>query len=244
MAELPEKLNVLVEKQKKMEEEMEALADYLTQPGMPGLTGGLLDDEGFPRADIDIYAIRGARNRLAILKTDYKEVRSQIEKELFALHAQGPVAVARRGCVRTGDALNAASVSTDSNTALKENPFIPFAKISELHENSPASKAGLRLDDLILQFGAVFIRRKSPPEPSEGDKQQVAADPAGDRPGCSSVEQVFERLPHEVGNHIGEEINITVFRNNATVNLKLIPQSWEGVGLVGCRFTPVTKRML
>lgn len=62
---------------------------------MPGLTGKLVDEEGFPRADIDLYAVRGARHRLHVLKTDYMEVRDQIEKELHALHAQGRVPVPR-----------------------------------------------------------------------------------------------------------------------------------------------------
>ncbi|CBZ54281.1 hypothetical protein NCLIV_047130 [Neospora caninum Liverpool] len=241
---MPEKLKALVEKQKNMEEEMEALADYLNQPGMPGLTGRLVDDEGFPRADIDIYAIRGARNRLAVLKTDYKEICSQIEKELFAVHAQGAVAVPRTGSARSRDALHAASASTDSSAALETCPFTPFAKISELHENSPASKAGLRLDDLVLQLGSIFIHKESLPRLSEAGNAQAAAYPGGDTPGCTSVEQVFEKLPQEVGNHVGQEISITVFRNNAMVNLKLIPQTWEGMGLVGCRFTPVKQGML
>ena len=33
--------------------------------GVPGLHGGLVDAEGFPRADIDVHAIRGSRQRLA-----------------------------------------------------------------------------------------------------------------------------------------------------------------------------------
>ena len=32
--------------------------------GMPGVSGPLVDDEGFPRGDIDLYAVRQARNKL------------------------------------------------------------------------------------------------------------------------------------------------------------------------------------
>ena len=31
--------------------------------GMPGVSGPLVDDEGFPRGDIDLYAVRQARNK-------------------------------------------------------------------------------------------------------------------------------------------------------------------------------------
>ena len=39
--------------------------EYLTQPGMPGVKGNLVDEEGFPRNDIDLIEIRRMRNRLA-----------------------------------------------------------------------------------------------------------------------------------------------------------------------------------
>lgn len=43
------------------------ITEYLTAPGMPGLKGNLVDEEGFPRADLDLFDIRKMRNRLACL---------------------------------------------------------------------------------------------------------------------------------------------------------------------------------
>jgi len=37
-----------------MEEEIMILTESLTSPGQPGLQGGLVDEEDFPRADIDV----------------------------------------------------------------------------------------------------------------------------------------------------------------------------------------------
>ena len=34
------------------------------QQGGVGMKGALIDTEGFPRADIDLYAVRMARNRI------------------------------------------------------------------------------------------------------------------------------------------------------------------------------------
>ena len=39
--------------------------------GNPGLKSPLVDDEGFPRADVDIFECRKLRNRHAILQTDH-----------------------------------------------------------------------------------------------------------------------------------------------------------------------------
>lgn len=44
-----------------LEVEMKDLFEYLSQDGMPGVDGPLLDAAGFPRADLDLYAIRQAR---------------------------------------------------------------------------------------------------------------------------------------------------------------------------------------
>lgn len=50
----------------------------------PGLRGNLMADDGFPRADIDIYAVRNMRHRLAQLQTDHQRVMKQIEALLFS----------------------------------------------------------------------------------------------------------------------------------------------------------------
>ncbi|PFH35201.1 putative proteasome (prosome, macropain) 26S subunit, non-ATPase, 9 [Besnoitia besnoiti] len=245
MTDTAETLKALAVRQKKMEEEMEALADFLSQPGMPGLTGNLVDVEGFPRADIDLYAVRGARHRLAVLKTDYQEIRSQIEKELLALHAQGAVSVPRgESADRTKNLRTGASASADTEYALELCPYVPFAKIDELHEKSPASTAGFRLGDLVLQLGSVFIRNPNVTRTADAPGQPSVCVAEDDARGCTSVEEVFRKLRQEVESHKGENLCVTLLRNSDMVHLKLVPQTWEGMGLVGCRFTPVTQGML
>ena len=53
-----------------METEITELCEILEQPGMPGLKGKLIDNEGFPRADIDITQVQSMRGRIACLNTD------------------------------------------------------------------------------------------------------------------------------------------------------------------------------
>ena len=47
---------------------------------MPGVSGPLVDDEGFPRGDIDLYAVRQARNKYVCAQTDHIEVMKKIEQ--------------------------------------------------------------------------------------------------------------------------------------------------------------------
>lgn len=48
----------------KLEEEIQQLSDYLNGEGMPGVSGSLIDEEGFPLSGVDLLAIRTARNKL------------------------------------------------------------------------------------------------------------------------------------------------------------------------------------
>ncbi|CDJ42543.1 26S Proteasome non-ATPase regulatory subunit 9, putative [Eimeria tenella] len=92
-----------------IEEKMEALASFLTAEGMPGLKGPLVDPEGFPRADIDVHAVLQARQQLACLKTDHREVQQRLEETLLLLHAANakdkpPAAALQRSSIPSSEA--------------------------------------------------------------------------------------------------------------------------------------------
>lgn len=161
---VPEELRALMARKADMEQELQVHEEYLTQPGMPGLTGGLVDDEGFPHPHLDHMAIRNARNRVACLRTDYRKVMDDIEKGLHSLHAEGAVHVpptaSRAGPSGSGDT---ASVVT----------LQPFALLDEVSPGSPAAEAGLQVNDRVLQIGDVGWR--NPSVPVSEVFQQVAA---------------------------------------------------------------------
>ncbi|KAG6377153.1 hypothetical protein JVT61DRAFT_1205 [Boletus reticuloceps] len=50
------------------------------------MTTPLVDSEGFPRADLDIYAIRSARTRIIKLRNDLKYTMDEIEKALHQVY--------------------------------------------------------------------------------------------------------------------------------------------------------------
>ncbi|KAG1681011.1 hypothetical protein FOA52_009971 [Chlamydomonas sp. UWO 241] len=70
-----------------MEAEATAITARLNAPGEPGLKGALIDKEGYPRADIDIFQVRTDRHRLACLSNDHKQISNTAERLLAELHA-------------------------------------------------------------------------------------------------------------------------------------------------------------
>ena len=74
-----ERLSRLMAQRDALEAEADAIASELTSPGPEGqLPAGiktlLVDAEGFPRGDIDLFNVRNKRQRLAVINTDHKGV--------------------------------------------------------------------------------------------------------------------------------------------------------------------------
>lgn len=77
----------LMDRRAAVEAEMDAIIAALSVPVGPGITGGLVDAEGFPRSDIDIPAVLAQRRKLAELRNDHKDITNKIEKNLEVLHS-------------------------------------------------------------------------------------------------------------------------------------------------------------
>uniref|UniRef100_R7W692 Nas2 N-terminal domain-containing protein n=1 Tax=Aegilops tauschii TaxID=37682 RepID=R7W692_AEGTA len=54
----------LMDRRSALEAEMDGIIAALSAPGGAGITGSLVDAEGFPRADIDIPAVLAQRRKL------------------------------------------------------------------------------------------------------------------------------------------------------------------------------------
>lgn len=197
------------------------------------MTEVLVDQEGYPRADIDIYQVRIARNRIICkyvfrsqkpakldftfsgLRNDLKKITQQIEEALHNLHSQQ-----REGLGLPEDKPSILS-EFDENS-------IPFAKIGTVTDGSPADKAvsykkfatfyrdlimllqGLKVDDLILGFGSL-------------------------RPdNFTNLQDIAKVVQHSVD----REIPLCVKRSNRLFPLTLVPKAWDGRGLLGCVLLP------
>ena len=68
----------LDKQRKELENEIESLTEFLTSDGMPGVSGSLLDNEGFPLPNIDHMAVRTARNKLIKTQNDLTNLKWQL----------------------------------------------------------------------------------------------------------------------------------------------------------------------
>ena len=127
-----------------MEQEMAAIVEFLNGPGMPGLHQSLVDEEGFPLANIDLYKVREARNRHAVLNTDLSEIMKLLENEMYAYHANLPPPEERE------ETKVPVEIGISTQVTL-----VPFAIVDEVAEGGPAEEAGIHLQDKVLRFGMV-----------------------------------------------------------------------------------------
>lgn len=84
-----------------------------------------------------------------------------------------------------------------------------FARVDEVFQDSPASLAGFRVNDVVTRFGS-----------------------------CTA-EQGLAGLPQVVQNSINRVVEVDVIREGDPLSLKLIPKQWSGKGLLGCHVVPI-----
>lgn len=97
------------------------------------MTTPLVDPEGFPRADLDIYAIRSARARIVGLRNDLKYTMDEIEKALQKVYDPSLAPPS------TPPSAPADAPSTPSTH--REESLSPFAKVDGVAPDSPAAHA-------------------------------------------------------------------------------------------------------
>ncbi|KAJ3741655.1 hypothetical protein EV360DRAFT_57839 [Lentinula raphanica] len=131
-----EQAKELMDRKKNIEAEIGAHITIL-KANQSTMQSPLVDPDGFPRADIDIYAVRGARVRIIELRNDLKDVTAAIGKALEVIYSQ-PQSEPRKDI-------------PESTATSKE--LSPFARVDGVAPGSPAAEAGLCREDLIVKFG-------------------------------------------------------------------------------------------
>ncbi|EJU03072.1 hypothetical protein DACRYDRAFT_77926 [Dacryopinax primogenitus] len=130
---------VLVKQQEALETEMELHFTTL-RANRSTMHTPLLTPDGFPRDDIDVFAVRTARVRIIELRNDVEKVREDIKRALEGMWE--PVLAARAAAPKESTPqMNGTDVQA------------PFARVDAIMPQSPASEAGLQKDDLLLSFG-------------------------------------------------------------------------------------------
>ncbi|TMS03528.1 26S proteasome non-ATPase regulatory subunit 9 [Larimichthys crocea] len=133
----------LIKKKDEIEEQIKAYYDVLEDQGV-GVEGALVDEEGYPRSDVNLYQIRTARHNVSCLQNDHKDIMVEIEEALHKLHA-------REKAKRQQDETGAQDEAMEQQVTLPP----PFARVDAVTQGSPACGAGLRVGDEVIEFGSV-----------------------------------------------------------------------------------------
>ncbi|KAK8864483.1 hypothetical protein IAR55_001733 [Kwoniella newhampshirensis] len=210
----------LMQRRDDIEKEIEALKDVLTSHGATPQTS-LVDPEGYPRGDIDIYAIRHARSALVRLQNDRIEVTDRLSVALqnaFAAPSSSSSDAAAAASAQPNGHVQTSSVpkSNDVNGhhQIEEEiwPERPVAKVNSVASGSPAADSGMRANDMIYSFEGVTV----------------------DSPGG------IQSIGSLVARSEGSTLQILVLRQEQRVRLSLTPRNgWGGRGMLGCHILPV-----
>jgi 26S proteasome non-ATPase regulatory subunit 9 len=149
--ELKKQYDTLLSQKELLEIEADAIFSELTSPGVngeppAGLKEPLVDAEGFPRGDVDIYNVRNKRKRFSEINTDHKTVMKQIETMVPRLSQL----LAQRAPTEESHK-SSALPNHHADLAL----LAPIAKLDEILSGSPASHAGIQENDDLVQFGHI-----------------------------------------------------------------------------------------
>nr|XP_009861810.1 26S proteasome non-ATPase regulatory subunit 9-like [Ciona intestinalis] len=185
---MAEYLKDLIRKKDKLESDIQSWFDVLKSQGNVGMMTSLVDAGGFPRSDVDVVQVRTARHNIVCLQNDHRDVMEQIKRGLEEYHSQ----IGRDHVVQV----------QQPTPEVMEG----FATLDLVSRDSPAEEAGLKVGDVIIEFGSVTSRN------------------------FQSIREIGEVVKHSVG----RSLNIIVKRGETKLNILLTPHSWGGRGLLGC----------
>ncbi|KAF7991518.1 hypothetical protein HCN44_008889 [Aphidius gifuensis] len=200
----------LMKKKDEIEAELKQLKDVLTKNHVD-MNDSLVDSEGFPRSDIDVYQVRISRHKIICLQNDHKALMKQIDNGLIKIHG---ISGHENG---NNNALQAASSSSSSSTTTTMmiddfDNYEAFLRVDFVSPSSPAELAGIMVDDLIIEFGSVNAQNYK------------SLKDIGDIVENSRYKQVIVKIRRS---------------SEQNMALTLIPRPWTGKGLLGCHIVPL-----
>eukprot|EP00605_Chrysophyceae_sp_TOSAG23-4_P000016 GSChrysophyteH1.ASY1.ANO1.16.1 assembled CDS len=226
-----DELRSLLAQREALELEADAIGSELLAPtsdgGKPaGIKDPLVDQDGFPRADIDIYRVKSLRGRLAVINTDHKALMEKLTKLTHTMHqAADTIGNSTSSSKQTGSNFSIGATGSTDCTVANLSIKLAYATVDEILPNSPAEEAGLQNGDLLVCFGDISID----------------ADATGNKAEASS--KALSRIPGVVREVHRSNQSVTLVVRRAAVDnllhLSLTPAVWEGRGLLGLHLTPL-----
>lgn len=202
------------------------------QNGNVGMNGPLVDAEGFPRNDIDIYQVRQARQTIICLQNDHAQLLDQIHDLLNQYHAE--IATTDPELINRASALELSNGRKHGGSVLLPLNARPLVVVNLVSPNSPAEEAvsiksqicicssaisaiiemylfsilqGLRVGDKILRFGSINE---------------------------TNFKNSLEQIGEVVRNMQNQNVQLKVKRAEQFLDMVLVPKTWVGRGLLGC----------
>ncbi|XP_010323185.2 uncharacterized protein [Solanum lycopersicum] len=236
----------LMDERTNTEAEMDVVIQRLCQPGGPGLSGNLVDSEGFPRTDIDIPSVRADRRRLAAmvigtslnepqliqwipsnfdrqrypeLRNDHKIITEKIDQNIQVLHS----------------ARLASSPSSVKDSGV-QGSVVNIGSSSSPGNYSVTAATSAAMDiDVVFSRPFAVIDEITEASPAAEDGLQLG-DQVVRFGNVQSGENLLQRLAAEAQSNQGCVVTMTVLRQGAMTNLQVTPRVWQGRGLLGCNF--------
>lgn len=214
-AALREELRRLDTQKTELEARLTEALQYLASTPV-GLRGKLLDAEGFPRDDCDLYAVRTARQTADATRNDLRGIGERLHALLAALHGQTREA-AELQMVQDAAARRQRQAAAEARgrrlAEVRRVARLPAClAVARVEAGSPAAEAGLCEGMRVLQFGSVTAA-----ELAASGLAALAQETATNEGAPVSV---WVRKPGELDEDPSE--------------LVLVPQRWSGPGLLGC----------
>ncbi|KAI0247133.1 hypothetical protein BJV78DRAFT_1285779 [Lactifluus subvellereus] len=142
-----ERARALMARKDALEAELEAQGSILTANNTD-MRQPLVDREGYPRNDLDVWAVRHARVRIIELRNDLTALMDEIAKALETVYPRlTPPPAEGEG--------SAATTASAVGTEVTPVELRPFARVNGVAPGSPAADAGLRREDLVVKFGGL-----------------------------------------------------------------------------------------
>lgn len=174
-----------------------------------GMHEPLVDQDGFPRNDIDVFKVRHARHQIICLQNDHKNIMKRIERGLADVHADLLVSNVENQQVNVATTSSNGQMNGHSNGDNVRNYVNEtcFATVGFVNNGSPADMAGLCEYDEIIEFGSINHQN------------------------FRDMTQIMDLVGHSVN----QRINVKIRRNNSVLNVTVIPKPWLQPGLLGCQ---------
>ncbi|KAL1501883.1 hypothetical protein ABEB36_007123 [Hypothenemus hampei] len=163
------------------------------------MTEPLVDAEGFPISSIDIYQVRHARHKICCLQNDHKAIMQRIENGLQGYYSASS----------SENSMDTQPINIHRRSEM--NHQIPFAKVTQVSDGSPAFYAGIRVNDELVEFGTVNANN------------------------FKAITDIATVVQHSEGT----QVNLKLKRNDRFLTVNLLPKKWLGRGLLGCNIVAI-----